>query len=156
MEAAAKMSAIRLPQPSDWRPLIVKLYHTGYSLDPFADRLFSHGYDVINTSDYNGTLKAAHETPPALFIVHDDLANGVDALRWLELQHMDRDTRLAMTPLVILTDGARLPTLRPDAQPDRVILLQNRADTLNQLTRTVKRTLRVWELDQPPVKASAR
>jgi hypothetical protein len=149
-EATTTMSAIRLPQPSDWRPLIVKLYHTTYTLDPFADRLFSHGYDVTNTNNYSGTLKAARESHPALIIVHDDLAGGVDAAVWVGMQHSDRDARLAMMPLIILADGARLPILRAEAQPDRVILLQNRADTLNQLTRTVKRTLRVWELDQPP------
>jgi hypothetical protein len=151
MDATKPMNAaIRMPQPSDWRPLIVKLFHTGYSLDPFADRLFSHGYEVINASDYNAMLKTGREMHPALIIVHDDPANGIDALHWLEMQHKDSDARLAMIPLIILTDGARLPTLQAEAQPDRVIILQNRADTLNQLTRTVKRTLKIWELDQPP------
>lgn len=150
-DATSTMSAIRLPQPSEWRPLIIKLHHTNYSLDPFADRLFSHGYDVINTNNYLATIKAAREMHPALIVVHDDLTNKVDAREWIGMQHYDHDARLAMTPIVVLADGARLPLLRPEAQPDRVIILQNRADTLNHLTRTVKRTLRIWELDRAAV-----
>jgi hypothetical protein len=160
------MNAIRFPTPlpttghsapdskpiptvgSAWRPLILKLYHTHYSLDPYADRLYSHGYDVVNTLNYLSTLKAAREFHPAMIIVHDTPAEDVDALEWIGCQHGDHDPHLAMIPLVILAEAARVPTLKIEALPDRIIILQNRADTLNQLTRTVKRTLRVWGLDQ--------
>lgn len=144
------MSALRLPNPGFWRPLIIKLYKTSYSLDPYADRLYSHGYEVINTNTYSSTLKSARESRPALIVVHDDPDNGIDALDWLAMQHFDAASALSMTPLIVLADTARLPILGGERQADRVIILQNRADTLNQLTRTVKRTLRVWGLDQPP------
>ena len=144
------MSAIRVPQPSAFRAVIIKLYHNNYTLDPYSDRLYSHDYDVINTTNYANTLKAAHEYKPGLIIVHDDPAASVDALEWLRMQHMDRDARLAMVPLIILANPPRLPALHREEQPDRVIVLQNRADTLNHLTRTVKRVLHVWEMDRPP------
>ena len=68
-------------------------------------------------------------------------------MRWLELQHNDRFSWMAMTPLLILADAARVPYLRLEELPDRVVVVQRRADTLNQLTHTVKYLLRVWDLD---------
>ncbi len=137
---------------SVWRPLIVKLSHSGYSLDPYADRLYSHGYDVINTTNLSSTAKAAREFHPALLIVQDDPAGGVDVLNWLVAQHTDADTAVAMIPLVIIADAARVGLLRHEEQPDRVVVLMNRADTLNQLTRTVRRTLRAWGMEMPPAR----
>ena len=78
---------------------------------------------------------------------------GVDAIRWIELQHNDPSPILAMTPLIIMTDYSRLSILRYEEMPDRIMLLQNRADTLNHLTRSVKRILRAWGLDQAPMQA---
>jgi len=134
------------------RPLIVKWSHSGYSLDPYADRLYSHGYDVINTTNLSSTAKAAHEFHPALLIVQDDPAGGVDALNWLAAQHSDTDATVAMTPLIVLADVGRVGLLRHEEQPDRVVVLMNRADTLNQLTRTVRRTLRAWGMEMPPAR----
>lgn len=141
------MSAIPLSYVETRHALIVKLFNNNYALDPYSDRLHSQGYEVINTTSYSAALEMAHEYSPALIIVQDDPASNVDAVRWIELQHMDRVSALAMTPIIILADAARVTFLRIEELPDRVIILQNRADTLNQLTRTVKRVLSVWGLD---------
>jgi hypothetical protein len=142
------MSAVRQPQSNPWRAVIVKLYNTTYTLDPYSDRLNSLGYDLVNTTSYANTLKAARELRAALIIVHDDPNSGIDAIKWIEMQHMDPSPALPMMPTIVVCDLGRLATLRIEEIPDRVIVLQNRADTLNQLARTVKRILHVWELDQ--------
>jgi hypothetical protein len=134
-------------QPGTGKLIIVKLHHNLYALDLYADRLSTQGYEVITAPTYDEALEAVHHHHPALIIVHDDPDKQVDAVRWLEIQHTDRSSALAMIPLIILADNARVPALRTQELPDRVIVLRNRADTLNQLTRTVKRLLRVWGLD---------
>ncbi len=141
------MSAVPLPKQDAWRTIIIQLYNNTYALDPYGDRLHSQGYDVINTTNYASALKAAHEFSPALIIVHDDPDKNVDSIHWIELQHTDRVATLAMTPMIILTDAARVPLLHGEELPDRIIVLQRRSETLNQLTRTVKRVLHVWGLD---------
>ncbi len=143
------MGAVRQPQSNPRRTVIVKLYNTTYTLDPYSDRLDSLGYELINTTSYANTLKAAREFKAALIIVHDDPNAGIDAIKWIEMQHMDPLPALPMVPIIIVCDLSRLATLRFEEIVDRVIVLQNRADTLNQLARTVKRVLHVWELDQP-------
>jgi hypothetical protein len=52
-----------------------------------------------------------------------------------------------MIPLIVVADSDRVPALRVQELPDRVVVLRNRADTLNQLTRTVQRLLRIWGFD---------
>ncbi len=140
------MSAIPLRQEAP-KTCILKLYNTDYTLDPYADRLISQGYEVVNASTYDEALLAAHRCHPALIVVYDDPTTDVDAVRWLEMQHSDRESWMAMTPLLILADASRIPTLRIEELPDRVVVLQRRADTLNHLTRAVKRLLRVWQLE---------
>ena len=140
------MSAIPLRQEAP-KTCILKLYNADYTLDPYADRLISQGYEVVNVQDYAEALDAAHRCHPALIVVYDDPSTDVDAVRWLEMQHTDREAWMAMTPLLILADSARIPVLRIEELPDRVVVLQRRADTLNQLTRAVKRLLRVWQLE---------
>ncbi len=141
------MSAIPMYRAEPRQTLILKLYRNPYSLDPYSDRLNSQGYEVLNASTYQVGLEMARESRPALIVAHDNPTDGIDALRWLELQHTDRVAALAMIPLIILADAARVPDLRREEQPDRVVVLQNRADTLNQLTRTIKHVLRVWGLE---------
>ncbi|GEM_PF-1217413 len=140
------MSAIPMYRAQPWHAVIVKLYNNNYTLDAYSDRLHSQGYEVINTNNYTGALEMAREYHPALIVAQDDPAANIDAIRWLELQHSDHDPVLAMTPLIIVADAARMSVLRTEELPDRVIVLQNRADTLNQLTRTITRVLRVWGL----------
>ncbi|SRR5260221_1821773 len=142
------MSAALQLRSHEPRPLIVKLYNTDYALDPYGDRLISQGYDVMNASTYADALKLVRQYAPALILVYDDPEANVDAIRWLQLQHEDRVARLAMIPLLILADAERIPTLRFEEIADRVVILQRRADTLNQLTRTVRRLLHVWGLDE--------
>lgn len=144
------MSAVLVAQQDALRTIIIQLYNNTYALDPYGDRLHSQGYDVINTTNYANALKAAHEFNPALIVVHDDPDKGVDAVHWIEMQHTDRVAALAMTPMIILADASRLTTLRAQELPDRIIVLQRRSETLNQLARTVKRVLRVWGLDSSP------
>lgn len=142
------MSALPLALREDVaRATILKLYNTTYSLDPYHDRLVSVGYDVIDATAYADALTLAHARQPDLIVVFDDPEAGIDALKWLELQHNDRASWMPVTPLMILADAARVPLLRLEELPDRVVVLQRRADTLNQLTRTVKTLLRVnrWE-----------
>ena len=141
------MTAIPLRQEALRTTCILELYNTDYALNPYSDRLTSQGYEVVAARNYDEALKLAHECDPVLILVHDDLAADVDALRWLEMQHTDRASWLAMTPLMILADAERVPTLRAEELPDRVIVLQKRADTLNQLNRAVKRLLRLWQLE---------
>ncbi len=140
------MAAIPLRQEAP-KTCILKLYNADYTLDPYADRLMSQGYEVVNARSYDEALEAAHRCHPALIVVYDDPATDVDAVHWLEMQHMDREAWMAMTPLLILADASRVSLLRIEELPDRVVVLQRRADTLNQLTRAVKRLLRVWQLD---------
>ena len=143
------MSAIpiRQTQPVPKRPVILEIANTGNTLDVYGDRLASQGYEIVSAANYDDALKSAHQVEPVLILVYDDPTNNIDALRWLEIQHMDRKPRLAMVPLLILADSARVPYLHFEELPDRVVVLQRRSDTLNQLTRAVKRLLRIWELD---------
>jgi hypothetical protein len=141
------MSAIPLRQEASQPICVLKLYNTPYTLDPYHDRLESQGYKVIDGSTYKDALTLAHEHRPLLILVYDDPEQGVDALKWLEIQHTDRYSWMATTPLLILADSARLSLLRAEELPDRVVVLQRRADTLNQLTHMVKYLLRVWDLE---------
>ena len=138
------MSALpfRQQKPDANRIRILKLFNVPFTLDPYQDRLISQGYEVANTSSYQEALDYAHEYQPALIIVYDDSDSGIDALEWLCLQHTDRHSWMATTPLIILADVARVDTLKHEELPDRVIVLQRRADTLNHLTRIVNQLLR--------------
>ncbi len=143
------MSAIPfrpLPQNAP-QTCILEVCDTGNTLDLYGDRLSSQGYEVVSANNYADGLKLAHECHPALVVVYDDPTTKIDALRWLELQHTDRDASLAMTPLLILADSTRAGYLRYEELPDRVVVVQRRADTLNQLTRAVKHLLRVWDME---------
>ncbi|MCC7449313.1 MAG: hypothetical protein IT324_17985 [Anaerolineae bacterium] len=140
------MSAIPFRQEAP-KTCILELYNTDFTLDPFSDRLMSQGYEVVTTHNYEDALQAAHQCYPALVVVYDNPANNIDAVRWLEIQHRDRLPQLAMTPLLVLADATRVPELKIEELPDRVVILQRRSDTLNQLGRTVKRLLRVWQLE---------
>jgi hypothetical protein len=139
------MSAIPLRQEAP-KTCILKLYNADYALDPYSDRLTSQGYEVVNVHNYQDALEEAHRYRPALIVVYDDPNTDIDAVRWLEMQHSDRSAWMAMTPLLILADASRVPELSIEELPDRVIILRRHADTLNQLTRAVKRILRVWQL----------
>ena len=141
------MSAIPLRQQSPRQTTILKVFNTPYTLDPYHDRLESQGYRVIDGSNYEDAIALAHKYQPALILVYDDPDSGVDALRWLALQHGDRFGWMATTPLLILADASRVPFLRYEELPDRVVVLPRRADTLNQLTHMVKYLLRVWGIE---------
>ncbi|PJF36511.1 MAG: hypothetical protein CUN49_05050 [Candidatus Thermofonsia Clade 1 bacterium] len=138
------MSALpfRQEKPEPNRIRILKLFNVPFALDPYQDRLISQGYEVFNVTSYQDALNYAHKYQPALFIVYDDSDSGVDALEWLRLQHTDRYGWMATTPLIILADAMRMDMLKPEELPDRVIVLQRRADTLNHLTRIVNQLLR--------------
>ncbi|HVO43128.1 MAG TPA: hypothetical protein VMT34_10910 [Aggregatilineales bacterium] len=140
------MSAIPLRQEAP-KTLFLEVTNADLAIDPFQDRLISQGYEVITAQTYDEALKLARSALPALIIVYDDPATNIDAVHWLMLQHCDRIGRLAMIPLLILADVSRVAELKFEELPDRVVVIQRRADTLNQLTRTVKRLLRVWELE---------
>src|SRR5205085_5157312 len=109
--------------------------------------LKSQGLEVVSANNYDEALKLAHECRPALVVVYDNPEGNVDAIHWLEMQHTDQPD-LAMTPLLILADANRVPELQVEELPDRVVVVQRRADTLNQLTRAVKRLLKVWQIGQ--------
>jgi len=126
---------------------ILEVCNTGNTLDPYSDRLKLQGYEVISASNYEEALRDARDCHPVLVVVYDEPDKGIDGIRWLEIQHTDRDPQLAMTPLLILADQSRVPTLREEELPDRVIVLPLRSDTLNQTTRTVKRLLRLQQMD---------
>lgn len=141
------MSAIPLRQGAPQQTHILKLYNTPYTLDPYHDRLVSQGYAVTNGTNYDEAIDLAHQNRPSLVLVYDDPDAGVDALEWLRRQHTDRFGWMATTPLLILADTSRMAVLKPEELPDRVVVLQRRADTLNQLTRMVAYMLRVWGLE---------
>lgn len=138
------MSAVPLRQdaPDKEKPRILKLFNVPFTLDPYHDRLMSQGYEVFNGTTYEELVATAHQQRPAMFIVYDDPDSGIDGLEWLRRQHTDRFGWMATTPLLILADAARVPMLRPEELPNRVIVLQRRADTLNHLTRVVNTLLR--------------
>jgi uncharacterized small protein (DUF1192 family) len=75
--------------------------------------------------------------------VYDDPSTNIDAIEWLKVQH-NSSAKLAMTPLLVLAESNRLSLLKVEELPDRVVVLQRRSDTLNQLTRTVHKILRTW------------
>jgi hypothetical protein len=141
--------AVRALPPAATKPktLLLELSNADLTLDPFQDRLISQGYEVITAKSYDAALKLARSESPSIIIVYDDPVTGIDAVQWLNLQHYDRISRLAMTPLLILADISRLSALKVQELPDRVVVLQRRADTLNQLTRAVKRLLYVWDVE---------
>src|SRR5258706_3698828 len=139
---------LRKPQPDAERICILELCNTGNTLDLYSDRLSSLGYEVVSTTNYDEAVKLAHQCHPSLVVVYDDPATNIDAVRWIEMQHMDSNPQLAMIPILILADASRVPELRIEELSDRVVVLQRRADTLNQLTRTVRQLLHVWQLDQ--------
>ncbi len=139
------MSAIPIRQEAP-KPRILKLFNTTYTLDPYHDRLVSQGYDVLEATSYADAVELAHNTFPELVLVYDDPEAGIDAVRWIELQHGDRFGWMATTPLLILADSGRIPVLKIEELPDRIVLLQRRSDTLNQLTRMVKWLLSVWQV----------
>jgi len=143
------MSAIPIRQPlhDAVRPYILEISNTGNILDLYGDRLTSQGYEVLTATNYADALKLARQFKPYIILVYDDPSTNVDALRWLEMQHSDSVAQLAMTPLVILADATRLPAFREEYMADRVVVLQRRSDTLNQLTRAVKHLIRVWGLE---------
>jgi CheY-like chemotaxis protein len=122
---------------------ILKLYNKTYTLDPYHDRLASVGFDVIDAANYAEALLLAHQHHPDLIVVYDDPSAGIDALAWLDAQHNDRLSWMATTPLMILADALRAPDLRRHELADRVVVVLRRADTLNQLTRTVRRLLHI-------------
>jgi hypothetical protein len=88
-------------------------------------------------------LALAQHRQPELIIVYDNPDGGIDALKWLEMQHTARLGWLAAVPLMILADASRAAELRPHELSDRVTVVLRRSDTLNQLSRTVKRLLNV-------------
>lgn len=118
--------------------LILKLGNTPYTLDPFHDRLTSIGYEVLDASTYQQALQLAYNHRPELVVVYDDPDNGIDALEWLEQQHNGPYGWLAATPVMVLVNPTRAEDLRSQEINERVVLLQLRADTLNQLSRTIK------------------
>jgi len=141
------MSAIPLRQnQQQLQPLcILEVCNTGNTLDLYSDRLSLQGYEVMSASNYDDAIRVAHECKPVLIVAYDDPATNIDAIEWLKRQHTDKSAELAMTPLLILADSNRVPELRHEELPDRVVVLQRRSDTLNQLTRTVRRLLQVWQ-----------
>jgi response regulator RpfG family c-di-GMP phosphodiesterase len=141
------MSAIPLRSeklPEEEKLVVLELCNTGNTLDLYSDRLSSQGYSVLSANSYQDALRLAREYEPALIVVYDQPDTNIDAVEWLQIQHTDLKPQLAMTPLRVLADAVRVPELRVQEIPDRVVVLQRRADTLNQLTRTVKRILNVW------------
>jgi DNA-binding response OmpR family regulator len=138
------MSALPIPlKDASIHGRILELYNASYALDPYHDRLASVGYDVINASSYAEALTLAQHRQPELIIVYDNPDGGIDALKWLEMQHTARLGWLAAVPLMILADASRAAELRPHELSDRVTVVLRRSDTLNQLSRTVKRLLNV-------------
>jgi response regulator RpfG family c-di-GMP phosphodiesterase len=141
------MSAIPLRSeklPEEEKLVVLELCNTGNTLDLYSDRLSSQGYSVLSANTYQDALTLAREYAPALIVVYDQPDTNIDAVEWLQLQHMDLKPQLAMIPLLVLADSTRVSELRVHELPDRVVVLQRRSDTLNQLTRTVKRILNVW------------
>jgi hypothetical protein len=137
------MSALAVPlREESLSGRIVKLFHSTYPLDPYHDRLVSVGYQVFDASLYADALKIAYAQRPDLILVFDAPHTGIDALHWIELQHNDLRAWLAVTPLMIIAEADRMPVLQLEALPDRVVVMQRRADTLNQLTRMVKYVLK--------------
>ncbi|HRE48016.1 MAG TPA: hypothetical protein PLD47_09850 [Aggregatilineales bacterium] len=146
------MSAISVQQEKrDAAPpvYILKVHNSPYTLDPYRDRLESQGFKVVDADTYDAGLNLAGRYRPSLVLVNDDPDTGINALRWLEMQHTSRYGWLATTPLIILADETRLPFLRPEQLPDRVVVLQRRADTLNRLAQTARYLMHVWGLARP-------
>src|SRR5258708_3030191 len=135
------MSALLARQSDPFRAVILEIVNTGHTLDPYSDRLQSQGLEVISPNNYADALKIAHTYWRVLVVIYEAPETKIDARTWIEIQHTDRMLRLATTPLLVLADASRVPLLRIDQLPDRVVIVPRRADTLNQLSRSVKRLL---------------
>lgn len=139
------MAALPFRAPPELRPIaqpriisILEVNKTAYTLDPYADRLNASGFVVTVADSIDKGLQTARDLYPGVIVVYDDPQSGLDALDWIKAQHYARESWLATLPLIVLADAARMDTLRIERIPDRVIVLQRKSDSLNQLTRYVK------------------
>lgn len=105
------------------RLLVVKVDATHHRLDRYSKTLIDNGFQVVNSSTIKEGIKLARRCRPDLIIAVDNRKSGLDAGKWLEIQHSDSEPTLAMTPLLIVADAGRAERLRLHELPDRIKVL---------------------------------
>jgi DNA-binding response OmpR family regulator len=105
------------------RPLIIKLDAKQYRIDTYSEGLIAHGFQVVRGASTKDGIKLARRVEPDLIIVFDNLRAGMDATKWLHIQHSDSVASLAMTPLLIVATSRRATQLTVDQLPGRVQLM---------------------------------
>jgi DNA-binding response OmpR family regulator len=125
------------------RPLIVKIDPIHHRKDALADMLIEAGFQVARASSIKEGIKLARRCKPNLIVTVDNSKAGVDAVKWLELQHSDSEVGLAMTPLLILAEFHRSERLHIHELPDRVKVLLKSVPP-HELLAAIRQTLAVW------------
>lgn len=111
------------------RPIIVKLDAQRRRTDRVGDMLVEYGYQVVRGTSVREGLRVARRIQPDLIMVFDNLKAGLDGKAWLNEQHSDVSAEnLAMIPLLIVTNTARLPVLKVHELPGRVKIVLKPSD----------------------------
>lgn len=106
------------------RSLVVKIDATHHRLDRYSKYLIESGFQIVKASTIKEGIKLVRRCKPDLIITVDSRKSGLDAIKWLEVQHSDSEPALAMTPVLIIADANRVERLRLHELPDRIKVLQ--------------------------------
>lgn len=124
----AQKSVHMTAAPEAPRPLIIKLDARQYRVDTYSEGLIAHGFQVVRGASTKDGIKLARRVKPDLIMVVDNPRAGLDASKWLQIQHTDSVASLAMTPLLIMASTQRAAQLTIDQLPGRVQILVTPVD----------------------------
>ncbi|NJL94508.1 MAG: hypothetical protein HC915_12700 [Anaerolineae bacterium] len=124
------------------RPTLLKVGGHPW-VDRWRDWLVEAGYQVLRARDFQEALLLARRAQPRLILIVDDPKNHLDAIEWLELQHIDSDPLLPMLPLLIVTGRQGGAEARLQELPDRVQVLERPLDP-EALIEKVRAMINAW------------
>lgn len=122
---------------------ILKLENNPHTIDFLGDAIKARGYSVDRVRSCQEALAAIDRALPDLVLVVDNLAKGIDARYWMELQHTHPDPRVAMIPLILLVEAEHLEDFQGQAIPGRVVILRLPVN-LRRLDETLRALLWPW------------
>lgn len=125
------------------RPLIVKVDAAHHRLDTITNWFIDNGFQVVKAASIKEGIKLARRSKPTLIVAVDNPKAGLDAAHWLETQHSDSESALAMTPLLIIAETTRAPRLIVHELPDRVKVL-SKPLTPENLLAAAHHILNAW------------
>lgn len=126
------------------RPLIIKIDAAHHRLDSITGWLIENGFQVVKAASIKEGIKLARRSKPTLIVAIDNPKAGLDAAHWLEIQHSDTESTLAMTPLLIVADTHRATRLYVHELPDRVKVLPKPL-TAELLLAAAHHILNAWQ-----------